>query len=154
MTNAEAWCNKSLRPRKPEGSLGRTAQDVHLDSRTAPELRRIIQSGSAIELTLLFLVCGGGGVERIVGCVLHKLCWIKTGVTEHCDSTAKCCLLQIAVLTFLYGDVMQQGRNADCTLGVAGKRSVETREQRKCTTPHRELWHCWICQHASSKNKK
>ena len=24
--------------RKPEGSLGRTAQDVHLDSHTAPEL--------------------------------------------------------------------------------------------------------------------
>ena len=38
MTNAEARFNKSLRPRKPEGSLGRTAQDVHLDSRTAPEL--------------------------------------------------------------------------------------------------------------------
>ena len=37
-TNAEAWFNKSLRPRKPEGSLGRTAQDVHLDSHTAPEL--------------------------------------------------------------------------------------------------------------------
>ena len=32
MTNAEARFNKSLRPRKPEGSLGRTAQDVHLDS--------------------------------------------------------------------------------------------------------------------------
>ena len=28
----------SLRPRKPEGSLGRTAQDVHFDSHTAPEL--------------------------------------------------------------------------------------------------------------------
>ena len=40
MTNAEARCNKSLRPRKPEGSLGRTAQDVHLDSHTAPELWR------------------------------------------------------------------------------------------------------------------
>ena len=37
MTNAEAWFNNSLRPRKPEGSLGRTAQDVHLDSHTAPE---------------------------------------------------------------------------------------------------------------------
>ena len=31
MTNAEAWFNDSLRPRKPEGSLGRTAQDVHLE---------------------------------------------------------------------------------------------------------------------------
>ena len=40
VTNAEARCNKSLRPRKPEGSLGRTAQDVHLDSHTAPELCR------------------------------------------------------------------------------------------------------------------
>ena len=38
VTNAEARFNKSLRPWKPEGSLGRTAQDVHLDSHTAPEL--------------------------------------------------------------------------------------------------------------------
>ena len=38
MTNAEARFNQSLRPRKPEGSLGRTAQDGHLDSHTAPEL--------------------------------------------------------------------------------------------------------------------
>ena len=38
MTNAEARFNISLRPRKPEGSLGRTAQDGHLDSHTAPEL--------------------------------------------------------------------------------------------------------------------
>ena len=38
MTNAEARFNKSLRPRKPEGSLGRTAQDVLLDSHAAPEL--------------------------------------------------------------------------------------------------------------------
>ena len=34
----EAWFNTALRPRKPEGSLGRTAQDGHLDSHTAPEL--------------------------------------------------------------------------------------------------------------------
>ena len=38
VTNAEARFNKSLRPRKPEGSLGRTAQDVRLDSHTAPEV--------------------------------------------------------------------------------------------------------------------
>ena len=37
-TNAEAWFNIALRPRKPEGSLGRTAQDGHRDSHTAPEL--------------------------------------------------------------------------------------------------------------------
>ena len=38
VTNAEAWFNNSLRPRKPEGSLGRTAQGGHLDSHTAPGL--------------------------------------------------------------------------------------------------------------------
>ena len=38
VTNAEAWFNKSLRPRKPKGSLGRTAHDGHFDSHTAHEL--------------------------------------------------------------------------------------------------------------------
>ena len=60
MTNAEAWCNKSLRPRKPEGSLGRTAQDVHLDSHTAPEL---CPSTVPIPRSYSFFVClflGGG----------------------------------------------------------------------------------------------
>ena len=50
MNNAEARFNNSLRPRKPEGSLGRTAQDGHLDSHTAPELWAWCQwglSGSA-----------------------------------------------------------------------------------------------------------
>ena len=41
VTSAEAQFKKSLRPWKPEGSLGRTAQDVHLDSHTAPELCRL-----------------------------------------------------------------------------------------------------------------
>ena len=45
MTNAEARFNNSLRPRKPEGSLGRTAQDGHLDSHTAPELWIVCVSG-------------------------------------------------------------------------------------------------------------
>ena len=36
-TSAEAWFSIALRPWKPEGSLGRTAQDGHLDSHTAPE---------------------------------------------------------------------------------------------------------------------
>ena len=38
VTNAEAWFNNSLHPRKPEGLLGWTAQDGHLDSHTALEL--------------------------------------------------------------------------------------------------------------------
>ena len=40
MTNAEAWFNIALGPRKPEGSLGWTAQDGHLDSHTTPELSK------------------------------------------------------------------------------------------------------------------
>ena len=43
-TNAEAWFNIALRPRKPEGWLGRKAQDGHLDFHTAPE---VWQNGSA-----------------------------------------------------------------------------------------------------------
>ena len=54
MTNAEAWCNKSLRPRKPEGSLGRTAQDVHLDSHTAPEL--CFHNGLSAAFCSIFIV--------------------------------------------------------------------------------------------------
>ena len=50
MTNAEARFSNSLHPWKPEGSLGRTALDVNLDSHTAPEL-----SGSA--LLTLFIPC-------------------------------------------------------------------------------------------------
>ena len=38
MSSAEARFNIALPPRKPEGSLGRTALDGHLDSHTAPEL--------------------------------------------------------------------------------------------------------------------
>ena len=38
VTNARAWFNIALRPRKPEGLSGRTAQDSHLNSHTAPEL--------------------------------------------------------------------------------------------------------------------
>ena len=38
VTNVEAWFNNCLRPQKPEGSLGWTAQDGHLDSHTALEL--------------------------------------------------------------------------------------------------------------------
>ena len=50
MPNAEARFNKSLRPQKPEGSLGRTAQDVHVDSLTAPELCSPPLSGDTVIL--------------------------------------------------------------------------------------------------------
>ena len=55
-TNAEAWFNIALRPRKPEGSLGRTAQDGHLDSHTAPELYMTRGGPSAQVLTLIVAI--------------------------------------------------------------------------------------------------
>ena len=60
MTNAEARFNKSLRPRKPEGSLGRTAQDVHLDSHTAPELCDSLWLGQLVFITPSCLRRGTG----------------------------------------------------------------------------------------------
>ena len=42
-SDVEARFSNSLRPRKPEGSLGRTAQDGHLGSHTAPELCKALK---------------------------------------------------------------------------------------------------------------
>ena len=57
-TNAEARFNIALRPRKPEGSLGRGAQDGHLDFHTAPELCE--ETGQTAELmTTVILMFGG-----------------------------------------------------------------------------------------------
>ena len=61
MTNAEARFNIALRPRKPEGSLGRTAQDGYLDSHTAPELCVKVQ------LTSLLLISPGICYVKAVG---------------------------------------------------------------------------------------
>ena len=62
MTNAEEGCNKSLRPRKPEGSLEQTAQDVHLDSHTAPELWSV----SCVSVILFIAM-----VLPLASCQLH-----------------------------------------------------------------------------------
>ena len=56
MTNAEARFNKSLHPWKPEGSLGRTAQDVHLDSHTAPELCVCVCVCVCVHLAHMYIV--------------------------------------------------------------------------------------------------
>ena len=69
MTNAEARFNNFLRPRKPEGSLGRTAQDGHLDSHTAPEL-------------CCLGVCVWGEY-RFIGCHVKKLRGKGVGVGEN-----------------------------------------------------------------------
>ena len=80
MTNAEARFNNSLRPRKPEGSLGRTAQDVHLDSHTAPELcfcyiHRILYL--SIDIYMCLQVCVYVCTGICIGLPVH------TGVSEN-----------------------------------------------------------------------
>ena len=59
VTNACAWFSVALRPQKPKGSLGRGAQDGHLDfHRARPELcggvsasRVVISERTRIDLT-------------------------------------------------------------------------------------------------------
>ena len=78
MTSAEARFNKSLRPRKPEGSLGRTAQDVHLDSHTAPEQFPSSESGYTIGGVYipcsLFTRMPRGSYRRLLGSLLLCQC--------------------------------------------------------------------------------
>ena len=72
MTNAEAWFSISLRPRRPEGSLGRTAHDGHLDFHTAPELCGLGDRGVCFEPETLHyrdcqLAAGRNGVAARAG---------------------------------------------------------------------------------------
>ena len=76
--HAEARFNKSLRPQKPEGSLGWTAQDVHLDSHTAPELWIIdwlmiayIVLFSTLLSRLTALACGSTWVTSFIARFLN-----------------------------------------------------------------------------------
>ena len=82
MTNAEARFNKSLRPRKPEGSLGRTAQDVHLDSHTAPEL---------------YLVSAGVITKKKVIFQVSTVLWRHGCVTLQSTTLARCKICQFLV---------------------------------------------------------
>ena len=76
MTNAEARFNNSLRPRKPEGSLGRTAQDVHLDSHTAPELWNPVMTHTGVcvcvRVTVRLVVCLSGTAVTTVSLFLFS----------------------------------------------------------------------------------
>ena len=50
----DAWFSIILCPRKPEGSLGRTAQDGHLDSHTAPELWLLSSDAFTVQVQCYF----------------------------------------------------------------------------------------------------
>ena len=90
MTNAEARFNKSLRPRKPEGSLGRTAQDVHLDSHTAPELCMVLHEWLAVYSAVLNIHRNG---------VLRALAWL----VPH-ETPAVSAVLSAGILLFVFAD--------------------------------------------------
>ena len=70
----EARFSNSSRPRKPEGSLGRTAQDVRLDSHTAPELWNRAYTGYYIIYVPL-------GVWPNTGTFLHGVTCTTVGNT-------------------------------------------------------------------------
>ena len=85
MTNAEAWFNIALRPRKPEGLLGQTAQDGRLDSHTAPELCTLQvmmfqHSSTATSIKLLgdgvWSVCVKGGQKGLGEVGLGERPWV------------------------------------------------------------------------------
>ena len=69
MTNAEARFNVALRPQKPQGSLGRGAQDGHLDFHTAPELcvggRRGGGEGGGVQTRGFFIATSTGFVSLL-----------------------------------------------------------------------------------------
>ena len=67
-TNAEAWFNIALCPWKPEGSLGRTAQDSHLDSHTAPEL--------CVRVKILLLLLYGVPLQHDEDSDTFSACWV------------------------------------------------------------------------------
>ena len=84
MTSAEAWFNIALRPRKPEGSLGRTAQDGHLDSHTAPELSHIkVQKNAIYMCSELVWPSGKAGKQKVRVRFVSPFS-SKVGVCGHC----------------------------------------------------------------------
>ena len=77
MTNAEARFNNSLRPRKPEGSLRRTAQDGHLDSHTAPDLSHIkVQKNAIYMCSELVWPSGKAGKQKDLGSSPFRLSFL------------------------------------------------------------------------------
>ena len=106
MTNAEARFNKSLRPRKPEGSLGRTAQDVHLDFHTAPELcgtvhfmgylwtAQLLPNSSCklfSSLSTLTRRCATVSIPSLLPPSFQSTAWRKRGPSPRLPSQAQGC---------------------------------------------------------------
>ena len=101
MTNAEARFNNSLRPRKPEGSLGRTAQDVHLDSHTAPELCLVILGSTSTVIHSVNHAYSEIGPE--VRCDLSRL--LARKITKRIHSSKPASLnrpIYISIYLYIY----------------------------------------------------
>ena len=116
MTNAEARFNNSLRPRKPEGSLGRTAQDVHLDSHTAPEPGIIVD----------------GFYIALFSALQHTRCAL---VACHSEWVTSCSAFsnihRCSQLTALFGCYTAGATWNCCRLGACSVYSIQP-----CTTLH------------------
>ena len=119
MTNAEARFSNSLRPRKPEGSLGRTAQDGHLDSHTTPELL-----GSRIADFIVFIVCRPGGL-RVGRCRV----WQSVVRGGPAPDEGRCCKRQEASV----------GKLVACSLREALRVSLKSAELRDATSRFRAV---------------
>ena len=78
------YSNIALRPRKPEGSLGRTAQDGHLDSHTAPEICDL----PVLNFYLIYLLILSSGVCWLVAVVLFAVEFDDTYDTFNYDEPA------------------------------------------------------------------
>ena len=93
-TNAEAWFSIALRPRKPEGSLGWTAQDGHLDSHTAPELCMYL----VFWWGLCTLYSGGVYVPCILVEFMHLVFWWSVCALYSGEVYAPCILVELCAL--------------------------------------------------------
>ena len=96
MTNAKARFNNSLRPRNPEGSLGRTAQDVHLDSHTAPELWVILNEWLHPFIARIFNIHGSRVLIALFGCCMAGATWscCRLGASSVYTTIQPCTSLQ------------------------------------------------------------
>ena len=141
MTNAEARFNNSLRPRKPEGSLGRTAQDGHLVSHTAPELCKPVFTAS-------------GFIPGVSPHVMHALNVINTALGVlllelRCPALKYTCSIRIYALygAFCYQSCMLALTQSShdfmfCARPFAANAAhlTETRPRAHNDFKHRMLW--------------
>ena len=126
MTNAEARFNIASRPRKPEGSLGRTAQDGHLDSHTAPELCK--EDVLLVEfMYLVFTRTPGKRYRGRLGSLLLYLCYVSGALINSLE-----CWLWAMIVQGLSAGLESKGRRFKSRSGRSGGRILLSRVNFLC----------------------